>query len=241
MISLELVDADTGFVGVLGDGASIVFDRGEVVALAPAGEAATETVGEGARATLASSGTEVELGLSPLGPQLRLEAPWLPARELSACRASGLLRREGRAVTLSGIGILSRWEVEPSLGTDELHRQLAVAFADGGVLAITAARPDGSGEHGAEAIEAALVGPDGRPQPIGEALLSTEYDPQGRHRRATLELWAEEGDGPAMRAGAELICGTTLPGEAPRIDLAFLRWSLDGRPGLGSYEVVRAR
>ena len=44
-----------------------------------------------------------------------------------------------------------------------------------------------------------------------------------------------------MRGGGTLICGVTLEVEGRRIDTAFFRWSIDGRPGLGRYEIVGAR
>jgi hypothetical protein len=239
VIALELVDADSGFAGLLADASSIVFDHEDVLALAGPGEAETAASEAGARGRLATPDAELELEFAPLGPQARLEAEWMPPRQLSICRGSGTLRREGTSASLSGVGVLSRGEDDPGLGGDALRRYLAIAFADGGLLALAAARPARAGNHGDESVAAVLVGPDARPERISEALLSTEYDQQGRHRRATLELWPEGPDGPPLRAGGELICGTTLPGEGPRTDLAFLRWSLEGRPGLGRYEVVR--
>jgi hypothetical protein len=239
VIALELVDADSGFAGLVASAGSIVFDHEEVLALAGAGEA-DATAGDGsARGLLSTPEAELELELSPIGPRAVLETEWMPPRELSICRGSGTLRQGGASASLSGIGILTQGDDDPGLGGDSLHRYLAIAFADGGLLALAAARGERAGDHGEEAVAAVLVGPDARPERISEALLSTEYDPQGRHRRATLELWPEGSEGPPLRAGGELICGTTLPGAGPRTDLAFLRWSMDGRPGLGRYEVVR--
>jgi hypothetical protein len=240
VIALELVDADSGFAGLLADAGSIVFDHAEVLALVGPGEAETTESETGARGRLATAETELELAFAPLGPRALLEAEWMPSRELSICRGSGTLRRDGTAASISGLGILSQGEDDRGLGGDALHRYLAIAFADGGLLALTAARRGDGGSHGDESVAAVLVGPDSRPEPISEALLSTEYDPQGRHRRATLELWPEGPEGPPLRAGGDLICGTTLSGAGTRTDLAFLRWSMDGRPGLGRYEVVRA-
>jgi hypothetical protein len=240
VIALELIDADSGFCGLLSSEGSIVFDHEEVLALAAPGEAEAAAEDGSARARMSAPEAELELELDPIGPRAVLETEWMPARELSICRGSGTLRRNGGSASLSGIGILARGDDDDGLGADALHRYLAIAFADGGLLAVATARGGGTNAHGEESVAAVLVGPDSRPERISEALLSTEYDPQGRHRRATLELWAEGSEGPPLRAGGELICGTTLPGEGPRTDLAFLRWSMDGRPGLGRYEVVRA-
>jgi hypothetical protein len=69
-------------------------------------------------------------------------------------------------------------------------------------------------------------------------LLSTEYHIGGRHRRASIEL--SRGAEPALRGAGTIICGATLEASAPRIETAFFRWSIDGRPGLGRYEIVAA-
>jgi hypothetical protein len=239
VIALELVDADSGFAGLLASSGSIVFDHEEVLALGGPGEAETAAPDAAARGRLSTPQAELELELAPIGPRARLETDWMPSRELSICRGSGTLRRDGATASLSGIGILARGDDDAGLAGDTLRRYLTIAFADGGLLAVAAARRGGSGSHGEESVTAVLVGPDSRPERISEALLSTEYDPRGRHRRATLEIWPGGSEGPPLRAGGELICGTTLPGGGPRTDLAFLRWSMDGRPGLGRYEVVR--
>jgi hypothetical protein len=240
VIALELVDADSGFAGVIGDVGSVVFDHGEVLALGGPDEAEVAASDDGARARLATSQGELELELSPLGPRAVLETEWMPSRELFSCRGSGTLSSDGKSASFSGVGVLARSADGADLGGDSLHRYLAVAFADGGLLALAAARSAGGNAHGDEAVKAVLVGPDSHPQALSEVLLSTEYDRRGRHRRATLELWTEEEpDGPPLRAGGELICGTTLPGDGPRTDVAFMRWSLEGRPGLGRYEVIR--
>jgi hypothetical protein len=240
VIALELIDADSGFAGLLAENRSIVFDHEEVLALAGAGETETSLGDERARGHLVADGVEVELELNPLGPKATLEPEWMPSRELSICSASGTLRRDGTQDSVSGLGILSHGEDDTGPGEHALRRYLTVAFADGGLLALLAARPAGDADHGDEDIAAALVGPDAQPEELSEVLLSTEYDPQGRHRRATLELWPEGDDGPPLRAGGDVICGTTVAGNRGRTDIAFLRWSMEGRPGLGRYEVVRA-
>src|SRR5436190_13020371 len=142
----------------------------------------------------------------------------------------GELRRPDGAVQVACLGVRSRGDDGLELAGAELRRSIAVAFSDGGLLALSAARPDGAGDHGAEEIVAALVGPEGEAVPIEEALLSTQYDADGRHRRATLELWPEGEAQPPLRAGGAIVCGTTVPLGELRLDLAFFRWSMDGRP-----------
>ena len=44
-----------------------------------------------------------------------------------------------------------------------LRRSIGVVFSDGGLLALSAVRPDGGGGHGEETVAAVLCGPDGAP------------------------------------------------------------------------------
>jgi len=119
------------------------------------------------------------------------------------------------------------------------RRSIGVVFSDGGLLALSAVRPSGSAGHGDETIGAVLCDPDGAPVEVSEALLSTEYGPDGVQRRATLELWTDEEESPPLRGAGTLISAARLRREGLTADVAFFRWSLEGRDGLGHYEVVR--
>lgn len=120
------------------------------------------------------------------------------------------------------------------------RRSIGVVFSDGGLLALSAERPPGSSGHGDERISAVLREPDGELTEISEALLSTEYGPDGVPRRATLELWTDGEDGQPLRGAGRLIgAAKTQRGDAGA-DVAFFRWALEGREGLGHYELVRA-
>ena len=68
--------------------------------------------------------------------------------------------------------------------------------------------------------------------------LSTTYDGDGRQRRAGLELWVDE-DGCPRRAAGEVVCGTSLDLGRLRLDCAFFRWRMEGREGVGRYDVLR--
>jgi hypothetical protein len=119
-----------------------------------------------------------------------------------------------------------------------LRRSIGIAFADGGLLALTAMRPSGSEAHGDEEVAAVLCGPDGAPVEVSEALLSTEYGDDGIQRRATLELWVDGEEGPLRGAGT-LISASAVRRPGLHADIAFFRWALEGREGLGHYEIVR--
>jgi hypothetical protein len=119
------------------------------------------------------------------------------------------------------------------------RRSIGIVFADGGLLALSAVRPQGAGGHGEESVAAILCGPDGAPVEVSEALLSTEYGPDGMQRRATLELWLDGEEGQPLRGAGTLISSSAVSHPGLRGEIAFFRWSLEGREGLGHYEVVR--
>src|SRR6478672_2152244 len=92
-----------------------------------------------------------------------------------------------------------------------LRRSIGIVFSDGGLFALTAARPARSETHGDEQIAAILCDPDG----------------------ATIELWVDgEGEAPQRGAGT-LISSSAVERPGLSAEVAFFRWSLEGRDGLG--------
>jgi hypothetical protein len=120
-----------------------------------------------------------------------------------------------------------------------VRRSIGIAFSDGGLLALSAVRPEIAAGHGEEAVAAVLCGPDGAPAEVAETLLSTEYGPDGVQRRATLELWLDGDDGQPLRGAGTLISASPVRHPGLEAKIAFFRWSLEGREGLGHYEIVR--
>jgi hypothetical protein len=120
-----------------------------------------------------------------------------------------------------------------------LRRSIGIVFSDGGLLALSAVRPAGASEHGDEQVTAVLCGPDGAPVEVSETLLSTEYGPDGVQRRATLELWTDGEEGQPLRGGGTLISAAKVDSGGLNSQIAFFRWSLGGREGLGHYELIR--
>lgn len=124
--------------------------------------------------------------------------------------------------------------------TDQIvRRSIGIVFVDGGLLALSAVRPQRVGGHGEEAVGAVLCDPDGAPVDVSETLLSTEYGPDGVQRRATLELWLDGEDGQPLRGAGTLISASEINHPGLNSTVAFFRWSVEGREGLGHYEVVR--
>jgi hypothetical protein len=119
-------------------------------------------------------------------------------------------------------------EAEPDWTRVELVRHIACRLEDGTAIAIAAARPKGAQHHDQEARTAVLVDPDGAASTPAAVLLSTEYGPDGEPRRLGIELEFEgDEEAPPMR------------GAAVREGDAF-EFTVDGRSGPGSYELIKA-
>ena len=124
-------------------------------------------------------------------------------------------------------------------GDAALRRSIGIVFSDGGLLALSAMRPAGSEGHGDEVVAAILCDPDAAPVELSEAMLSTEYGPDGVQRRATLELWVDDESRAPMRGSGTVISAAEVRRDGLHADVAFFRWTLEGREGLGHYEIVR--
>lgn len=119
------------------------------------------------------------------------------------------------------------------------RRAIGIVFEDGGLLALTSTLPAGGSEFGEEEVAAVLCDPDAAPVAFAEALLSTEYGEDDVQRRATLELWPANEDGRPLRGAGTLISSVTVDRHGLDSVIAFFRWSVEGRKGLGHYEVAR--
>jgi hypothetical protein len=240
MTGLDFADPERGISGTLHhSGAAVFFDHDQV--LAASGGGTGMDVAEGA-ARIEIDGLTGTLELSRLGEPLELEGDRGGSERLVVCRVLGELRKGNQTHEIASLGVRSELTSEPEPDQVSLERSIAVAFSDGGLLALRATRPAGAETHGDEEIVAAVAGADGEVTQVREPLLSTQYDAAGRQVRATLELWPQEGSEPRppLRAAGSIVCGTSLSLGQRRLDVAFFRWSMDGRPGLGRYEVLNS-
>jgi hypothetical protein len=121
-----------------------------------------------------------------------------------------------------------------------VRRSIGVVFSDGGLLALTSSLPPGGRGHGDEEVAAVLCDPDGAPLRFEETLLSTEYGPDRVQRRATLELWPDTEEMRPLRGAGTLISSVSVRRQGLDSEIAFFRWSVEGREGLGTYEVSRS-
>jgi hypothetical protein len=127
-----------------------------------------------------------------------------------------------------------------SLQGQIVRRSIGIVFPDGGLLALTSHLPEGRGNIDEEETTAVLCDPEGAPLTFEESLLSTEYGEDGVQRRATLELWPDVEDMRPLRGAGSLISSVCVRRQNIDSQIAFFRWSVEGREGLGTYEVARS-
>lgn len=250
-------------------GLVILFQGGEPVAVVadggvPVGDGASW---EGVRAAGLSTTTEeplrewrvrldgaeasFDLAFSATGPIAELD-PGDPAAKAGGmqgyeqpCRVRGAVTAGGRTFELAaGLGQRGHSWGAPDWERIGLARTLSAWFEDGLAVSLVAVRgARGKGEHAGEAIaasilEAAPEGGEPRAIAVPDPLLSTTYDGEGRQRRAGLELYPDP-DGYARRMAGEVVCGSSLDLGRLRLDCAFFRWRMEGRIGIGRYDVLR--
>jgi len=153
------------------------------------------------------------------------------------CRFTGDATVAGRRVAIDCLGQRGHSWGAPDWEQMALARTLGAWIGEDLGVSLLAIRPAGADRHDQESI-AAYVYDGGEPIQVQEPRLSTGYDGEQRQRRAGLELWLDE-ESPARRAAGEVVCGTSLDLGRLRLDCAFLRWHMEGREGVGRYDILR--
>jgi hypothetical protein len=120
-----------------------------------------------------------------------------------------------------------------------VRRSIGIVFSDGGLLALTSQLPERGRGIDEEEVTAVLCEAEGAPLTFEETLLSTEYGEDGVQRRATLELWPSVEEMRPLRGAGSLISSVCVRRQHLDSQIAFFRWSVEGREGLGTYEVAR--
>lgn len=176
-------------------------------------------------------------------------------RQVASARVTGLVDAGRGSHSVDATG--HRVRTAGAVGWDRLSGlgALQASLGHGGLLCAWTARPRTAEGHGDEAMSAVMQGPDGTPETVLSALLSTQYDANGRQQRATLELEVEhpgeeEEDADAgedqvrvrvIRGAGTLLRGATIELPGRRAEVGFFRWSIDGDTGLGRYDRVWRR
>ena len=155
------------------------------------------------------------------------------------CRVTGTANIAGEARNIHCLGQRGHSWGAPDWDKITLARTVSAWMGEDLGVVLTAVRPDKAQTHSDEAIAAAILGPDGVVH-IDDPRLSTTYDSGGRQRRASLELYEDdEDDSFARRVGGDVVCGTSLDLGNLRLDCAFFRWQMEGREGIGRYDILR--
>ena len=184
-----------------------------------------------------------DLDVEALSPPLAVGAP---AADLEGyeqlCRVSGIVRSAAGEQRIDCLGQRGHSWGSPDWDRISLTRSLSAWLDENTALALSAVRPAGAASHGEEEMSAVLVEPvEDRvlAQYLADPRLSTTYDGAGRQRRASLELWESEDSDYPRRASGAALCGTSLELGRLRLDCAFFEWHMEGRAGVGRYDVLR--
>jgi hypothetical protein len=114
---------------------------------------------------------------------------------------------------------------------------ISASFDDGTELAVLAAHPEDADGHGADEVAALIAAPDAEPTRIAEALLSTEYGPDGTARRIGLELY-EELDSVPLRIAADREGEPEVLTDVEHRTISRMVFRYDGKQGAGVHEVI---
>jgi hypothetical protein len=220
--ALSFFDPDRELYGTVRSGATILFQGRR-----PAAHAEEAQITADAGGWSAELDGRLSLLLTPLAPEVELGLV-----AASVCRVSGQVG--GDAVDCLGTVAITRepprWEELDAL------RTISALVDSGNALFVLARRPRGAAGHGEEQVRAVMVR-DGEPLEIEDARLSTVYDGDGRQRSAGLELWPVGEEFP-RRGSGQVIAGSSLELEAVRVHAAVFRWNIEGREGVGAYELM---
>jgi hypothetical protein len=220
--ALSFFDPDRDLYGTARSGATLLFHGREPAAHADGPEVNEE--GDGWRAELAE---RLSLKLEPVSAEVDLDG--VTAR---ICRVTGQVD----ATTVDCLGTFSITTIAPRWEELQAVRSISALVDEGTGLLALARRPRDAPGHGDEEVSAGLF-IDGELHQVEEARISTVYDGGGRQRSAGLELWLPDEEYPRRGSGL-VIAGSTFELETIQVHAAVFRWRLDGREGIGAYELM---
>jgi hypothetical protein len=154
------------------------------------------------------------------------------------CRVQGTVRVGGRERPLDGLGQRGHQWGAPDWSRIELARSLGAWLDDGTGVTVATVRPAGARSHAEETAWGAVLGGEAGTR-VADPRLSTTSDAEGHQRRAGLELWMDGEEAHPLRGAGEALCGSTIDLGRLRLDCAFFAWHMEGREGVGRYDVLR--
>jgi hypothetical protein len=167
---------------------------------------------------------------------LRFEPVAEPARlnglRTTLCTVTGTV--DGASIDC--LGTSTETTQPPQWSELDAVRGVTALFGPDRAVFVLARRPRGAMGHGHELVEAKLV-LDGEIVDVEEARLSTVYDGDGRQRNAGIELFLPGEDFPRRLSGS-VHAGASLSLEGLRVNAAVFRWRMEGREGVGAYELA---
>jgi hypothetical protein len=221
-LAFSFFDSARDIHGTARAGATILFERRTPTAL-PEGPS-LERQGERWRAELPG---RLALELDPVSEEAELGGVGV-----RVCRVRG----EAGGLRVDCLGTLAETHTAPRWDELDALRTISALVDEQTALLALARRPQGALGHGDEMIEARLLR-EGRLLAVEEARISTVYDAGGRQRSAGLELWVPGEEFPHRGSGM-VIAGTSLDLNGLQVHAAVFRWRLDGREGIGGYELM---
>jgi hypothetical protein len=224
-LALSFFDPAHEIHGTARSGATLLFEARRPVAH-PQGPT-IEPAGEGWRAELAGV---LSLDLAPISGEADLGD--VTAR---VCRVTG--EAGGRRV--DGLGTIAETRSPPRWEELDVLRTISALIDESHAFLALARRPRGAVGHGQELINARLLH-EGELLAVEDTRISTVYDGGGRQRSAGLELWLPGEDYPHRGSGI-VIAGSSIELDELEVHAAVFRWRLDGREGIGGYELMARR
>lgn len=204
--------------GTVRSGMTLLFEGGQ-----PATIAEEAQIG----ATRAVVGDRLALDFDPVS-----EAMDLGGAVAHVGRVQGQV--DGRRVEC--LGVVTETVDPPAWSELDALRTMAAVFDPGLAVLAFARRPRGARGHGDERVTAWIVR-DGTPLAVEEARISTVYDGEGRQRSAGMELWLPGEDFPRRVSGTAR-AGASLTLEGLRVHAAVFAWRMEGRDGVGAYDII---
>ncbi|MFL5846724.1 MAG: hypothetical protein ACJ762_18735 [Solirubrobacteraceae bacterium] len=235
---LVLIFSDGEPVAVKADGEGT---RGESWDQVRAAALSTETLEDERRWRIAFDGeVGFDLEFSAVAPAVVLPADSEAAKAGGmegfdhVCRVTGTVD----GASFSGMGQRGRSWGAPDWDKMILARTMGAWFDDEHALTLASIRPAKAKSHADERVSAFLLEGD-EALAVEVPRLSTTYDAEERQRAVGLELYVGADDEFARRAAGEVVAGTSLDLGRLRLDCAFFRWRMQGREGVGRYDVLR--
>ena len=222
-LALSFFDPERGLSGTAREGMTLLFEGSKPT-----------TVGEGPDVTRGGDGVltahlanRFDLRFEPLAEPARLDG-----LSTTLCAVTGTVG--GTAVDC--LGTATETTAPPAWSELDAVRGITAVFAPDRAVFVLARRPRGTVGHGDELVEAKLL-LDGELTAVENARLSTVYDGDGRQRNAGIELWMPGDDFPRRLSGTAE-AGASLALEGLRVNAAVFRWTMEGVPGAGTYELA---